>query len=71
MARNSDGKFRLVPKPKLIEGQDAWLDSVYDALLCSTQILRCSQDDSLRLEKVYSVLLCSMGTGCQSTNASK
>jgi hypothetical protein len=37
----------LVPKPKLIEGQDAWLDRVYDALLCST------------------------GTGCQSTRASK
>jgi hypothetical protein len=37
----------LAPKPKLIEGQDAWLDRVYDALLCST------------------------GTGCQSTSASK
>jgi len=37
----------LAPKPKLIEGQDAWLDRVYDALLCST------------------------GTGCQSTRASK
>ena len=26
----------LAPKPKLIEGQDAWLDRVYDALFCST-----------------------------------
>jgi 8-oxo-dGTP pyrophosphatase MutT (NUDIX family) len=28
----------LAPRPKLIEGQDAWLDRVYDALLCSTGI---------------------------------
>jgi hypothetical protein len=37
----------LTPRPKLVKGQDEWLDRVYDALLCST------------------------GTGCQSTSASK